>query len=151
MSPLIVSSSDEDPELPLKDLRFGPLTRGSPRSVEDLNYRASHLIQTVILRMADRNVSEAVDTVRRAVFSVDASIEQGPRNTGFLVTCQFDQTGWIANKLLRGPKIINLVESDLSTSDPCVSGCLYYQRHTTTAQQKFAELQGTTRYVSAIA
>ncbi|CAF3436542.1 unnamed protein product [Fusarium graminearum] len=88
MSPLIVSSSDEDPELPLKDLRFGPLTRGSPRSVEDLNYRASHLIQTVILRMADRNVSEAVDTVRRAVFSVDASIEQGPRNTGFLVTCQ---------------------------------------------------------------
>ncbi|CAF3454105.1 unnamed protein product, partial [Fusarium graminearum] len=124
MSPLIVSSSDEDPELPLKDLRFGPLTRGSPRSVEDLNYRASklsqavkdrdkkkrqvksgsgHLIQTVILRMADRNVSEAVDTVRRAVFSVDASIEQGPRNTGFLVTCQFDQVCgiYLSNSNLR--------------------------------------------------
>ncbi|KAK6719868.1 hypothetical protein SNK05_002990 [Fusarium graminearum] len=53
--------------------------------------------------MADRNVSEAVDTVRRAVFSVDASIEQGPRNTGFLVTCQFDQVCgiYLSNSNLR--------------------------------------------------
>jgi hypothetical protein len=34
-----------------------------------------------------------------------------------------------ANKLLRGPKTINLVQSDLSISDPCASGCLYYHDH----------------------
>ncbi|CEI66494.1 unnamed protein product [Fusarium venenatum] len=50
--------------------------------------RPDHLTQTIILRMASKNVSKAVDTVRRAVLSAGGLSGHGPRNTGFLVTRQ---------------------------------------------------------------